>query len=101
MSTLTRRFARQGRKDDKTTLERVRDTNRGIKEGVKEAKEGRESIPAARSIPSINRDAHIHTYMTGTIVSSNTRFPSSNGQMVGFFSVMIVINFDIYQITNK
>jgi len=39
MSTLARRFARQGRKDDKTTLERVRDTNRGINEGVKEEEE--------------------------------------------------------------
>lgn len=36
LSTPTRRFARQGRKDDKTTLERVRDTNRGINGGVKE-----------------------------------------------------------------
>lgn len=40
MSTPARRFARQGRKDDKTTLERVRDTNRGINGGVKEVREG-------------------------------------------------------------
>jgi hypothetical protein len=57
MSTLARRFARQGRKDDKTTLERVRDTNRGINEGVKEPRERRASPSRdVCQIPSINRD---------------------------------------------
>lgn len=46
MSTPARRFARQGRKDDKTTLERVRDTNRGINGGVKEVKRGTPVISA-------------------------------------------------------